>query len=257
MCTINRAGTYLGTTRFLPFQQDLSVRQKCVKNLQNKGINKLIIIGGDGSYRGAMKLEELGIQCIGVPATIDNDIQKTDLTIGFSTAVNNVLDAIEKVRDTSLSHNRCTLIEVMGRNKGDLALYGGLATCSDIIITKENLISKQLILDKIKNFKIQNKRHVIIVVTEHIFDVYKLAKEVESYSGFETRAQVLGHIQRGGTPTVEDRILATQMGNYAVNLLKQNIHNCAVAIQKQEIIHIDFNNILDVSNVRNKLYDIL
>jgi 6-phosphofructokinase 1 len=254
---INISGTFLGTSRFLSFKDDLSVRQKCVQNLKKIGIDKLIIIGGDGSYNGATKLEELGIKCIGIPATIDNDINDTDFTIGFSTAVNNVMDAIEKLRDTSLSHNRCTILEVMGRNKGDLALYGGIAAGVDLIVTKENLMPKQMILDKIKSLKEQKRRHAIIIITENILNVFDLAKEIESYSGFETRAQVLGHIQRGGTPTVEDCVLATRMGVSAVELLNKNIHNCAIGIKKQEIIHTSFENVLNNKSVLDKLFNII
>ncbi|MEZ0180147.1 ATP-dependent 6-phosphofructokinase ['Camptotheca acuminata' phytoplasma] len=255
---INTSGTFLGTARSLSFKNETTIRQQCAQNLKNLGIHQLIVIGGDGSYHGAMKLEELGIQCIGLPATIDNDINKTDFTIGFSTSVNNVLDAIEKLRDTSLSHNRCTIIEVMGRYRGDLALYGGLAAGVDLIVTKENNINKQFILDKVKKLKEQNKRHVIIVITENIFNVHELAKEVESFSGFETRAQVLGHIQRGGIPTVEDRVLATRMGHYAIQLLNQNIHNCGISLRKQKMTHFHFEDIFDDSNkVPNELFDIV
>ncbi|MDV3196078.1 MAG: ATP-dependent 6-phosphofructokinase [Candidatus Phytoplasma stylosanthis] len=254
---INNSGTFLGTSRFLPFQNDFEIRKICAQNLKKLDIDTLIIIGGDGSYRGAVKLEELGIKCIGIPATIDNDIQKTDFTIGFSTSVNNVLDAIEKLRDTSLSHNRCTIIEVMGRQKGDLALYGGIAAGVDLIVTRENYIEKQIILDKIKTLKQQNKRHAIVVITENIFNVNELAKEVEKYSGFETRAQILGHIQRGGTPTVEDRVLASHMGNYAIKLLKENIHNCGISIKKQKITHFSFEDIFNSIEKQNELFDII
>jgi 6-phosphofructokinase 1 len=253
---INVSGTFLGTSRFLPFQNDLKVRQVCAKNLTDLGISKLVVIGGDGSYRGAVKLDELGIQCVGIPATIDNDVNSTDYTIGFSTALNNIVDAIEKLRDTSISHRRCSIIEVMGRYKGDLALYGGLAGGVDMLITKENLLDKQNIFDKVKTLYKNNKRHVIIVVTEHIFAVNELAKEVEKYSGFETRAQVLGHMQRGGAPTAEDLILANRMGNYAVELLTKNIHNCGIGIQGNKLNHIKFKSIFDQPYVKNNFFDL-
>ncbi|TVY12187.1 ATP-dependent 6-phosphofructokinase [Candidatus Phytoplasma pini] len=254
---VNTGGTCLGTSRFKKFATNLIVRQKCAENLKDKNIDKLIIIGGNGSYHGAMKLEELGIKCIGIPATIDNDIQGTDFTIGFSTAVNNILNTIGKLRDTSLSHCRCSILEVMGRNKGSLALYSGIAAGVDLIVTQENLIEKKIILDKVKKMKEENKRYVIIVITEHILEVNFLAKEIENYSGFETRGQILGHSQRGGSPTLEDCILATRMGVYAVELLKKDIHNCGVSLQKQEITHLNFENIFNSLFVKDKILDIL
>ncbi|AGL90826.1 6-phosphofructokinase [Candidatus Phytoplasma australiense] len=251
---INVSGTFLGTSRFLPFQNDLAVRQTCANNLKKLGVEKLVVIGGDGSYKGAMKLKELGIKCVGLPATIDNDINNTDFTIGFSTALNNIVDAIEKLRDTSISHHRCSIIEVMGRYKGDLALYGGLAAASDVIVTRENLLSKQEILDKVKVLYQAKKRHAIVVVTEHIFDVATLAKEVEKYSGFETRAQVLGHIQRGGRPTAEDLVLAFRMGSYAVSLLQQNIFDCAVGTCGLNLNYTHFFDVFNNHNQQNDLF---
>ncbi|MEC4558847.1 MAG: 6-phosphofructokinase ['Conium maculatum' witches'-broom phytoplasma] len=253
---INVSGTFLGTSRFLPFKNELKVRQVCANNLTNLGITKLVVIGGDGSYHGAMKLDELGIKCVGIPATIDNDVNATDYTVGFSTALNNVVDAIEKLRDTSISHRRCSIIEVMGRHKGDLALYGGLAGGADMIVTSENPLDKQTIFDKVKTLYEKNQRHAIIVVTEHIFAVNELAKEVEKYSGFETRAQVLGHIQRGGAPTAEDLILANRMGSYAVELLKQDIHNCGIGIQGNKLTHLEFKSIFDQPYVKDELFDV-
>lgn len=251
---MNVSGTFLGSARFPSFQYDSSIPKKCAQNLKNLGIERLIIIGGNGSYHGAMKLEELGIKCICIPATIDNDINKTDLAIGFSTAVNNIIDVIEKLRDTACSHNRCIIAEVMGRDKGDLAFYSGIASGADLIVTKENFVSEQFILDKIKEFKTQNRRHVIVVITEHILNVHDLAKKVESYSGFETRVQVLGHIQRGGTPTAEDRFLAVKMVYYAFELLNKNIHGCAIGIQKNKIFHLSLDTTCNSNNISNELF---
>jgi len=154
---VNTGGTFLGTSRFKEFAIDLVVRQRCAKNLKDRNIDKLIVIGGNGSYHGAMKLEELEIKCVGIPATIDNDIQGTDFTIGFSTAVNNIFNTIGQLRDTSLSHCRCSIIEVMGRKKGSLALYSGIAAGADLIITQENFIEKKIILDKVKKMKKEKK----------------------------------------------------------------------------------------------------
>ncbi|WP_349402163.1 6-phosphofructokinase [Candidatus Phytoplasma solani] len=252
---INVSGTFLGTSRFIAFQENLAIRQKCASNLKKLGIEKLVVIGGDGSYRGAMKLKELGINCVGLPATIDNDIDDTDFTIGFSTALSNVVDAIEKLRDTSFSHRRCSIIEVMGRYKGDLALYGGVATGADLIVTREHPLDKQKIFDKIKKLRESNQRDVIVVVTEHIFDVVSLAKEVEVYSGFETRSQILGHIQRGGTPTAEDLVLATRMGSFAVQLLQKDISNCGVGLQGLKLHHVNFEQIFSHKGKQCCLFD--
>ncbi|MDO8167900.1 ATP-dependent 6-phosphofructokinase [Candidatus Phytoplasma melaleucae] len=254
---MNLSGTLLGTSRFVVFKEDENIRQICVDNLKKMNITKIIIIGGDGSYRGAIELTKLGIQCIGIPATIDNDIKDTDFTIGFSTALNNIVLAIEKLRDTSISHNRCSIIEVMGKYTGDLALYGGIATGADLIITHENILDKQRLLDKIKYFYNTNKRHLIIVITEHIFNVYQLAQEIEKYSGFESRAQILGHLQRGGTPTAEDLILASKMGNYAVNLLEQNIFNCAIGVHGLKLNYTSFESVFNFSSTPNELFQLL
>ncbi|QBF23878.1 ATP-dependent 6-phosphofructokinase ['Catharanthus roseus' aster yellows phytoplasma] len=254
---LNVSGTFLGTARFLDFQNNLDVRKQCAQNLKNLGIDKLVVIGGDGSYKGASKLHELGIQCVGLPATIDNDICATDFTIGFSTALNNIVDAIEKLRDTSVSHNRCSIIEVMGRHKGDLALFGGLAAGADVIVTRENLLSQKTICQKIKSLRQANQRHAIVVVTEHIFDVASLAKEVENYSGFETRAQVLGHIQRGGKPTAEDLVLAFRMGSYAVSLLQQNIFNCAVGTCGLNLHYTTFGDLFEKTYEKNELFNVV
>ncbi|QTX02738.1 6-phosphofructokinase [Candidatus Phytoplasma luffae] len=252
---INLSGTFLGTSRFTPFKEQLDISQQCANNLKKIGINKLVVIGGDGSYKGAMRLQELGVKCVGLPATIDNDIDYTDFTIGFSTALNNVINIIEKIRDTSISHRRCSIIEVMGRHKGDLALYGGIATGVDLIVTREHLLDKQKILDKIKELNKKNKRHVIVVVAENIFDISSLAKEVEKYSGFETRSQVLGYIQRGGTPTAEDLMLATRMGSLAVKLLKKDISNCGVGSQGLKLCHFYFEQIFDQNKQQYDLFD--
>ncbi|WCA22511.1 ATP-dependent 6-phosphofructokinase [Candidatus Phytoplasma oryzae] len=250
---LNISGTFLGTSRFIEFKTKEEVRKKCFYNLKKKDIEKLIIIGGNGSYKGAMMLSQLGLKCICIPATIDNDINYNDLSIGFSTAVNNITKAIEQLRDTSISHHRCTIIEVMGRKQGDLALYSGIAKGVDIIVTPENFISKEKILDKVKFLYESKKRHVIIVVTENIFNIFSLANEIEKYSKFETRAQVLGYIQRGGHPTAEDLFLASQMGNYSVCLLEKNIFNGAVSFYKGDLCFFNFEKIINKKIIQNPL----
>ena len=167
----------------------------------------MVVIGGDGSYNGALKLTEMGINCIGIPGTIDNDIPDTDFTIGFDTALNTIVDALDKLRDTSSSHQRCTILEVMGRRCGDLAVHAGLACGAEMIVTSESGFDEAEIIETLKRSKASDKKHALVVITEHITDVHALAKRIEEATGFETRANVLGHMQRGGSPTARDRCL--------------------------------------------------
>lgn len=187
--------------------------------MKEVGMEALVVIGGDGSYNGALKLTEMGINCIGIPGTIDNDIPDTDHTIGFDTALNTIVDALDKLRDTSSSHQRCTILEVMGRRCGDLAINAGIADGAEIVITSEIGYDENKIIETLKASKAWQK-HAIVVITEHITDVHELAKKVEAATGFETRANVLGHMQRGGRPSARDRVLASRMGVYAVELLE-------------------------------------
>ncbi|KXT29444.1 phosphofructokinase family protein [Candidatus Phytoplasma oryzae] len=254
---LNISGTFLGTSRFIEFKTDKNIRQKCIQNLKQKNIETLIVVGGNGSYQGTLLLSRLGLKCIGIPATIDNDINYNDFTIGFSTAVNNITDAIDKIRDTSISHHRCTIIEVMGRITGDLALYGGIAKGVDIIITPQNIIPKKKILEKTKVLYNSQKRHLIIIITENILNIVNLAQEIEKYSGFETRVQVLGHIQRGGNPTAEDLFLSSQMGYYAVNLLSKGIYNVGVSFYKGDLCFFTLEKILEPKIIKNPLINLI
>ncbi|KAB8122093.1 MAG: 6-phosphofructokinase [Candidatus Phytoplasma cynodontis] len=248
---LNISGTFLGTSRFLEFKKKEEIRKKCLYNLKSQNIEKVVIVGGNGSYQGAMSLQKLGLKCICIPATIDNDINYSDFTIGFSTAVNNIAIAIEKLRDTSISHKRCTIVEVMGRKKGDLALYGGIAKGANIIITPEKLMKENEIIEKVKFFYESGERHVIIVITENILNISLLAKKIEKYSKFETRAQILGYTQRGGHPTAEDLFLASQMGHYAVYLLEQNIYNVGVSLYKGELCSFKLEKIIMKNIIQN------
>ncbi|WP_457916033.1 ATP-dependent 6-phosphofructokinase [Candidatus Phytoplasma sacchari] len=250
---LNVSGTFLGTSRFKEFKTNEEIRKKCFQNLKQKDIETLIVIGGNGSYKGAFVLSKLGLKCIVIPATIDNDINYNDFTIGFSTAVNNITQTIEKLRDTSISHNRCSIIEVMGRNKGDLALYGGIAKGVDIIITPEFPISEEEILEKVKLLYNSKKRHVIIILTENIFNIFKLAKKIQTYTKFETRSQVLGYIQRGGNPTAEDLFLSSQMGNYAFVLLEREIYNVGVSLYKGNLCFFKLKKIIKKKIIQNPL----
>jgi 6-phosphofructokinase 1 len=226
---LNYGGTILGTARLPEFQYE-AVRKLAVDQLKKYDIDALVCIGGDGTYTGALRLHEMGIKTIGVPGTIDNDIASTDYTIGFSTALNTACEAIDKLRDTSSSHQRCSIIEVMGRHCGDLALYSGICCGAEYIITNETGLDKEKLLKSLKENRLNGRRHAIVVISENITDVYQLAKEVESYSGYECRATILGYIQRGGNPTPEDRLLAARLGKYAVDLLHEGTSGVAVGV---------------------------
>lgn len=216
---INQGGTFLKSARFPEFKEE-KVRQVAIEKMKEVGIEALVVIGGDGSYQGALALTKMGINCIGIPGTIDNDIPSTDKTIGFDTALNTIVEALDRLRDTSSSHQRCTILEVMGRYCGDLAIHAGIACGVEMIITSETGFDEDKVIARLKASKASDKSHAIVVITEHITDVHALAKKVEAATGFETRANVLGHMQRGGRPTASDRVLASRMGIYAVELLE-------------------------------------
>ncbi len=250
---LNRGGTILGSSRLKEFKE-LYVREIAVNNLKEHGIDALVVIGGDGTYRGAQALTDMGINCIALPGTIDNDIASTEYTIGFFTALDTAIGAIDKLRDTSFSHQRCTVVEVMGRECGDLSVYAGIACGAEIVITKETGFNREDILRQVSHANSVGKRHLIIVVAEHITDVFELAKDVEENSGYEARATVLGYIQRGGTPSAFDRILASKMGSYAVELLRQGLGGQAVTSKGLNISHC---NILDaLSQSKNQITDL-
>jgi 6-phosphofructokinase 1 len=234
---INRGGTILGTARFPEFK-DPNVRKQAADILAEEQIDALVVIGGNGSYMGAKLLtDENGVNCIGLPGTIDNDIPGTDMTIGFATALATIVEAIDKIRDTSSSHTRANVVEVMGRNAGDLAIYAGLATGAEAVIIPEVEVDKETIFAKLReDFLVGKKNHEIIIVAEGaigtrgIESAHELAKEIETQIGMESRANVLGHMQRGGSPVPEDRILAAQFGVYAVDLLLQGKGGLCVGI---------------------------
>ncbi len=215
---INDGGTFLGTAR-LPEFKDEEVRIEAVKILKEYGIEALVTIGGDGTYQGALGLTRLGINCIGLPGTIDNDIASSDYTIGFDTAVTVAVDAIDRLRDTCSSHRRCSIVEVMGRYCGDIAYQSGVAGGANYIVTGDTGLNEEELFNAVRKAVAAGKRHCIIVITEHICDVNALAKKVEAETGFEARATILGHIQRGGRPTHNDRVLASRLGDAAVTEL--------------------------------------
>ncbi len=254
---INRGGTFLGSARFPEFKQE-SVRKKAIKNLNKHGIEALVVIGGDGSYMGAKKLTEMGFPCIGLPGTIDNDIAGTDYTIGYLTALNTVIDNIDRLRDTSSSHQRISIVEVMGRHCGDLTLMSSIAGGCEYIITPERPWSKEELIEKLQSGIEKGKKHAIITITELMMDVNELAADIEKVTGRETRATVLGHIQRGGRPTAFDRVLASRMGNYAVHLLMNGEGGRCVGIQKEQLVHHDIIDAIENMKrpIRTDLYQV-
>lgn len=239
---INRGGTILRSARFPEFAQP-ETREHAKSILDKYGIEALVVVGGDGSYMGAMRLTEMGVNCVGLPGTIDNDIKGTDFTIGFHTALDTIVDSIDKLRDTSSSHHRCNIVEIMGRNAGDLTLYAGIATGADAILIPEVPMTKEELYEEVRKSYNRGKRYAIVAMAEGVKDQFgsadELAKCVEEATGIETRATVLGHIQRGGVPNAMDRVLASRMGNYAVDLIQQGIGGVSVGIQKNEIVHHD------------------
>ena len=249
---VNRGGTILGSAR-LPEFKDLDVRQKAVKQLQKRGIEAVVVVGGDGSYRGALALTEMGVNCIGLPGTIDNDITCTDYTIGFQTALETVVECIDKLRDTSNSHHRCSIVEVMGNRCGDLALWSGIACGAEIIVTSETGFDEEEVLGRLRDLDlIKKKRHAIVVISEKITDVDQFAKKVSLNTGFAGRATTLGHIQRGGSPCPFDRLLASQMGEKAVDLLMHGIGGQCIAIRNNKIVAIPITEALGMPHESRK-----
>lgn len=253
---ISHGGTFLRTARMTEFDQ---VENQIIgaNNLKALDIEALIVIGGDGSYRGAQALTKQGIKTIGIPGTIDNDIYGTDFTLGFNTAVETIVDAIDKLRDTSQSHQRCSIIEVMGRKCGDLALYSAISGGAEFIITPEHPMDKNEIINKLTKYKQNDRTHAIIVVTENMFDVHAFAKEVTEKSKFTSRATVLGYIQRGGSPSPEDRILGSRMGVYAIDLLERGISGVGVGVRAKQMIYLPFEKIASNKREHNPLYDLV
>lgn len=240
---LNRGGTCIGTAR-LPEFKNPDVQKKGVEILKSHGIDALVAIGGDGTYQGAQALHKWGIHTIGIPGTIDNDVASSDFTIGFDTALNTIVDALDKLRDTSSSHQRCTILEVMGRRCGDLAINAGIADGAEMVITSEIGYDENKVIEVLKASKASDKKHAIVVITEHITDVHELAKKVEAATGFETRANVLGHMQRGGRPSARDRVLASRMGVYAVELLEAGKGGLCVSEVNGEIKGLPITEVL-------------
>lgn len=253
---IHRGGTILHTARCPEFKTEEG-QLKAIQELEKIGIEGIVIIGGDGSYRGAQALTEKGYPCIGVPGTIDNDIPGTEFTIGFDTALNTVIDAIDKIRDTASSHERTYVIEVMGRDAGDIALWSGLAGGAETILCPEYEYNMDELIVKLNRGHNRGKKHSIIIVAEGVGSGVDIAKEIEAKTGFETRVTVLGHVQRGGSPSARDRVLASRLGARSVELLLEGKGGRAVGIERNQLVDYDIIEALKKKHtIERKMYDL-
>ncbi len=232
---IQRGGTMLYSARFPEFKED-EYQLKAIENLTAQGIEGLVVIGGDGSYRGAMQLTEKGFPCVGIPGTIDNDVSGTEYTIGFDSALNTVVECIDKIRDTATSHENTFVIEVMGRDAGDIALWAGLAAGAESVLIPEESYDIDEIVARLERGATRGKRHSIIIVAEGVMAGSELAKKLEEKTGVKIRVSVLGHIQRGGAPTARDRVIAGRLGARAVELLIEGQIGRAVGIRNHKIV---------------------
>jgi 6-phosphofructokinase 1 len=246
---IGDGGTMLYTARSEEFKHK-DAQMRAADFCRSKGIEGVVVIGGDGSFRGAHALTEAGINCIGVPGTIDNDIACSEYTVGFDTAMNTAIQMVDRIRDTAQSHDRCSIVEVMGRRCGDIALQTGIATGATAILVPEVEFNiERDVISRIINTQKTGKKHFVIVVAEGVGGVRDLAKYIEQRLDIEARATILGHVQRGGSPTLRDRVVASQMGYKAVELLKNNIGNRVVVMRGGKITDLDINEALDMKRV--------
>ena len=262
---IHRGGTMLYSARSKEFCTEEGM-QKAIEVCKDAGIEGIVVIGGDGSFRGARDLSLRGINCVGVPGTIDNDIACCDYTIGYDTCLNTIMDMVDRIRDTTESHDRCFIVEVMGRRAGYLALNAGIAVgATSILIPEMEFSIEKDIIERMRRTQKTGKEHFIIVVAEGVNDklvaqgingVGALAKFVEHNLGVESRATVLGHVQRGGSPSCKDRVVASQMGSYAAHLLLNGIGNRVVAMQKEQVLDYDIFEALNMTkSIDLSLYD--
>ena len=250
-------GTRLRTARCLEMMTEEG-QKKALATLEKHGIEGLVVIGGDGSFRGAKALSELGVPTIGIPGTIDNDLEYTDYTLGFDTAVNTCLDIINKLRDTMTSHERISVVEVMGRRCGDIALYSGIASGAEIIVVPEIKFDMDDIVSRINRSRANGKHSNIIVVAEGVMSAEKFAQELQSVTEYSVRPTCIGHVQRGGSPSMADRMLAAQFGNKAIRLLKDGIGNRVVGIRDNKIIDMDIIEAVSMKKTFNhELYETL
>lgn len=243
---IHRGGTMLNTARSLEFMTPEG-QAKAAANAKKHGIDALVVIGGDGSFRGCMAIAKHGIKCIGIPGTIDNDIACSDYTIGFDTALNTAMEMIDKLRDTTQSHERCSVVEVMGRHAGYIAVNTGIATGALVVLVSEQPwdIDKDVIA-RIKETQAEGKKNFLIIVAEGAGKALKIAEEIEAKTGLDTRGTVLGHVQRGGSPSMRDRVVAAQMGVHAIELLQAGVYNRVVAMKNDGIVDYDIEEALSM-----------
>ncbi len=254
---MQHGGTALFTARSPEFNTPEGVK-KAAAMCREKGIDGVVVIGGDGSFRGARDLTGEGILTIGVPGTIDNDIACTNYTVGYDTALNTAMEMIDRIRDTTESHDRCSVVEVMGRRCGDIALNTGVAVGALTTLVPEIPYDFQKdVIDRIRLAQSTGKRHYIIVVAEGVGHTQELAERIQKETGIETRATILGHVQRGGAPTLRDRVVASRMGYHAVELLQNGIGNRVVAMKGEEIVDFDITEALEMPRVFDeKMYKV-
>ena len=244
---INRGGTILYSARSPEFKTEEGM-QKAIDVCKQMDMQGVVVIGGDGSFRGARDLSLRGVPCVGIPGTIDNDIACSDYTIGYDTAMNTVMENVDRLRDTSESHDRCSVVEVMGRRAGYIALNSGIACgATTILIPEVDFDFEKDVIDRMRRTQKTGKRHFIIIVAEGIGGVNEMAKRIQEETGVESRATILGHVQRGGSPTVRDRVAGSTMGCKAVELLKQGIGNRVIALQKGELVDYDIFEALNMT----------
>ena len=242
---IHRGGTVLGSARSKDFQEKEGF-ERALKNVKYLGLDGIVTIGGDGTFKGAMELAKAGVPTIGIPGTIDNDLAYTQYTLGFFTALTTVLESVEKIRDTSSSHGRTNVIQVMGRNCGDIALYAGLAGGAEMVIIPEVDYNIDEVCDKIMQGRARGKKHSIIILAEGAGDAKDISELIEKKTGVGTRYSVLGYTQRGGTPSAFDRLMGSQMGAMAVELLTSSVSNRVLGIKGNEIFHMDIEEALSM-----------
>lgn len=253
-----RGGTILRSAR-LPEFKDSAVQDIAVANLKKHGIDALVVIGGDGTYRAAGALSRKGINTIALPGTIDNDIASSDYTIGFDTCLNTITECVDKLRDTTSSHQRCSIIEVMGNHCGDLAIYSGTACGADLILSPEYLPSEKEIISKLRHIHLTRSRHALIIVSEKLLpNLEDFAKHIFEATGFETRVEILGRIQRGGSPSASDRVLAARMGVYAINALMNQKTSRCVGIRGMQVVDYDIDEALKMTKSNSsELIDVI
>lgn len=246
---ISDGGTFLYTARSPEFNSVEGVA-KAAENCRTKGIDGVVVIGGDGSFRGARDLVGAGIMCVCIPGTIDNDVACTDYTIGYDTALNTAMEMVDRIRDTTESHDRCSVVEVMGRNCGDIALNTGIAVGAITTLVPEIPYDfDRDIAQRIQRSQATGKKHFVVIVAEGVGNTDKLAVQIEESTGVETRASILGHVQRGGSPTLRDRVIASRMGYHAAELLNKGISNRVVALDGDDIVDYDITEALNKERV--------